>query len=84
MKSPNKSLGQQDPFVDLEAAKLAIDSFEGDAGEFELAISDELNDPIGMNMAILTDAIMMKGWEPDGFEAKPGYRVFKYKASEQV
>ncbi len=81
---PDNSPEQQAPFVDLEAAKLAIDSFGGDAGEFQLDISDELNDPIGMNMAILTDAILKKGWEPDGFEAKPGYRVYRYKASEQV
>ena len=33
---PDNSPEQQAPFVDLEAAKLAIDSFGGDAGEFQL------------------------------------------------
>ena len=66
-------------FVDLGAAKSAIDSFEGEPAEFELPISDELNDAMGINMAILTDAILAKGWEPDGFTQEAGFRVYRYK-----
>ena len=67
------------PFIDLDAAKQAIHSFDGEATAFELPISDELNDPVGINMAILTDTILKRGWEPDGFEAKEGFRIYKYK-----
>lgn len=67
-------------FVDLAAARSAIESFEGSPTEFELPIADELNDEIGMNMAILTDAILARGWMPDGFEQRDGYRIYKYKA----
>lgn len=72
----------EEPFVDLEAAKQAIESFEGSVREFRLPISDDLNDPIGVNMAILVDAILAKGWEPDGFQIKSGYRIYKYKSLE--
>ncbi len=34
---------------------------------------------MGMNMAILTDLALSKGWEPDGFDQEQGYRVYKYK-----
>ncbi len=44
-----------------------------------MPISDELNDAMGINMAILTDAILAKGWEPDGFTQEAGFRVYKYK-----
>ncbi len=67
------------PFVDLGAAKSAIDSFDGEPTDFELPISDSLNDAMGINMAILTDAILGRGWEPDGFVQEAGYRLYKYK-----
>ncbi len=69
--------------VDLDAAKAAIDAFSGDATEFELPISDELNDPLGLNMAILTDAVLKKGWGPDGFGTNVGFRTYKYKSLEE-
>jgi len=46
--------------------------------EFQLPISDELQDPIGMNMAIITDIVLKRGWMPDGFFQKEGYRIYKY------
>lgn len=66
----------------LEKAKEAIESFPGEASDFELPIADSLIDPMGFHMAILTDSILGKGWEPDGFEQFPGYRVYKYKSSD--
>ena len=69
---------QMRPFKNLDEAQSAIDSFEGTADEFELPISDDLNDPVGINMAILTDAILARGWEPNGFEPKDGYRIYRY------
>ncbi|BDD05280.1 hypothetical protein AUTU_27630 [Aureibacter tunicatorum] len=47
--------------------------------EETLMISDEINDAMGMNMAIITDEILKKGYMPNGFEQKDGYRVYKYQ-----
>ena len=53
----------------------------------ELNIADELwrDQPgakiTGVNMAIIGDAILARGLEPDGYEQKVGYRVYKYKPS---
>jgi len=41
-----------------------------------------LNDPLGMNMAILLDALLDKGWEPAGFEQQDGYRIYRYARTE--
>ena len=67
------------PFKDVDEVLKYVDEFQGEAEELELAISDALQDPIGINMALITDRILKKGWEPDGFEEKDGYRVYKYK-----
>ncbi len=50
----------------------------GSADDFVLPVSDEWLDPAGINMAIITDAILARGWEPAGFEQKDGYRVYRY------
>lgn len=42
-------------------------------------ISDELNDKMGMNMAIIVDNIFKKGYIPDGFKQQNGYRIYRYK-----
>ncbi|WP_459209088.1 hypothetical protein [Aquimarina rhabdastrellae] len=47
--------------------------------EETLMISDELNDAMGLNMAIIGDGILKKGYMPNGFEQKDGYRIYKYK-----
>jgi hypothetical protein len=47
--------------------------------EETLLISDELNDEMGLNMAIITDGILKKGYMPDGLEQKDGYCIYKYK-----
>ncbi len=47
--------------------------------EETLLISDELNDGMGLNMTIIVDGILKRGYMPDGFEQKDGYRVYKYK-----
>lgn len=60
-----------------ETRKFVQDSFEN--SEETLWISDELNDPIGMNMAIIADGILKAGYMPDGFDQKNGYRIYKYK-----
>ena len=70
------------PFSDVDEVLTYVDEFQGRPEELELAISDALQDPIGMNMALITDKILKKGWEPDGFEEKDGYRVYTYKEME--
>ena len=67
------------PALTLEEAIERIENFEGSPNEFQLAISDELQDPVGMNMAIITGKILSRNWEPDSFEEKDGHRVYFYK-----
>ena len=67
------------PFNNVDAAAKYVDEFKGKPQELKLAISDELQDPIGLNMALITDRILAKGWEPDGFEQENGYRIYHYK-----
>lgn len=71
------------PFKYINEAVQSIEVFAGDASEFELPISDSLLDPIGINMAMITDKILAKGWEPDGHVDKEGYRIHRYKQSDQ-
>jgi hypothetical protein len=67
------------PLNDVDEAAKYVDEFKGKPKELELAISDELQDPIGINMALITERILAKGWEPDGFKQENGYRVYLYK-----
>jgi hypothetical protein len=68
------------PCQSLEAALEAIRDFSGSPEEFELAIDNSLLDPSGLNMAIMTDAVLERGWEPDGFEDKDDHRLYRYRA----
>jgi len=70
---------QMRPFRDVEEAIRYVLSFSGPADEFRLPIDDSLQDPIGLNMALIADKILARGWEPDGYEQKNGYRVYRYK-----
>ena len=66
------------PITTIENAKKYIkENFK--SNEETLLISDELNDPIGMNMAIIVDDILGLGYDVNGFEQKKGYRIYKYK-----
>ena len=57
-----------------------IDSYDGPVEEFVLNICEELLDPVGVNMAIITDRILSREWEPNGFEQHVGFRVYRYKS----
>jgi hypothetical protein len=70
------------PFNNVDEALKYIDKFKGKPEELKLAISDDLQDPIGINMALITDRIIRKGWEPDGFKQENGYRIYLYKEME--
>jgi hypothetical protein len=56
-----------------------VDSFSGNPEDFELAVPDALHDAIGINIAIITDRILGRGWQPDGFTQKSGYKPYRYK-----
>ncbi|MCV9930468.1 hypothetical protein OIU83_22600 [Flavobacterium sp. LS1R49] len=66
------------PITTIESAKTYIRS-NFKSNEETLLISDELNDPIGMNMAIILNEIIALGYDVNGFEQKEGYRIYKYK-----
>ncbi len=67
------------PIVTIDEAITSIQDFSGSPEEFVLPISDQLQDRLGANMAVITDAILDKGWEPDGFEQREGFRIYRYK-----
>jgi hypothetical protein len=69
------------PINDIKEAVRIVEEYEGAAGDFKLPISDSINDAIGINMAIVGDAILAKGWEPNGFIQKDGFRIYLYDAS---
>jgi hypothetical protein len=51
---------------------------------FHLAISDSFtfagkSDTMGAGMAVMLDKILGLGYEPDGFEQKSGFRLYRYK-----
>lgn len=70
------------PFENATEACNYVERFEGKASDLKLAISDRLLDPVGINMALITDRILAKGWEPNGDKEQDGYRVYKYKKRE--
>lgn len=69
---------EMEPVSSVDEAISLIKSFTGRAEDFILPISDGLQDSVGMNMALITDAILAKGWMVDGFEEMDGYRVYLY------
>ena len=68
------------PATTIEQARKLIESFRGKPEDFELPIANELLDSVGINMAIITDAILAREWEPDGYTEATGCRIYKYKA----
>ena len=67
------------PAASIDEARALIAAHSGRPEDFRLPISDQLQDPIGVNMAIITDAILKRGWEPDGYTQEKGFRTYKYK-----
>jgi len=54
---------------------------------FQLTISDSFTfdgkpDTMGAGMAVLLDKILAAGYEPDGFEQKTGFKIYKYKKTK--
>ena len=70
------------PITTLGEAKLSIKSFAGVPEDFVLPVSDEMQDPVGVNMAIVGDWILARGWEPNGFEQYEGFKIYRFKLLE--
>jgi hypothetical protein len=67
------------PIASVEEGLHLVDSFIGNVQDFELAVPDSLLDPVGVNMALITDRALARGWEPNGFTQRQGYRILRYK-----
>jgi hypothetical protein len=70
------------PISSVEEGVGLVDSFKGKTEEFVLAVPDSLLDPVGLNMAIITDRILARGWRPVGFTQAKGYRIYRYEEPE--
>jgi hypothetical protein len=69
---------QRKPLTTVEDARAYV------ANNFIIAeetlwLANSLNDNVGMNMAIIGDGLLKKGYMPNGFDQKEGYRIYKYK-----
>jgi len=69
-------------FKDIDSILATIDSFTGRPEELVLAISDGLQDPTGISMAIVTDRVLARGWLPAEFEQKDGFRQYHYRGQD--
>jgi hypothetical protein len=67
------------PFSIVSEAVLYVDAFQGTASELRLPITDVLQDEMGLNMALILDHVLARGWSPDGYEQRDGYRIYRYK-----
>jgi hypothetical protein len=67
------------PIITLAEAIRLIEEFDGVPSAFSLPIDDSLNDAVGVNMALITDKILKRGWEPNAFTQGQGYRIYLYK-----
>ena len=56
------------PVTTIAEAIRVVEEYQGAASDFQLPIADSLLDPVGMNMAIITDYILAWDFMPDGFD----------------
>lgn len=71
-------------FESAEAAARYVKETTFSQPTFTLQIADRFTlggepDVMGAGMAIVLDAVLDKGFFPDGFEQKNGYRIYRYK-----
>lgn len=83
MFSMHPGLANQPAPVHTVAEALArIDAFVGEPTRFVLPVHEGLMDPVGINMSLITDRILARGWAPDGFAVREGVRTYHYKRFE--
>ena len=74
-------------FESAESAYAHVVATKLEGPSFELAISDGMTfagdqDLMGAGMAMVLDAILAQGYEPDAFEQRDGYRLYRYRRME--
>ena len=67
------------PITNVQEALAKIDEYSGKASNFRLPVSNSLLDELGVNIAIITDKILEKGWMPNGYETEENYRIYLYQ-----
>jgi hypothetical protein len=67
------------PITSVSEAVALIDAFAGEPSAFPLCLSESIHDPVGVNIAIITDRIVARGWWPAGVERYEGFRIYRYK-----
>ncbi|MGJ7604131.1 hypothetical protein ACSFA7_07295 [Variovorax sp. LT1R20] len=72
------------PYSSVEGAIAAIDALDRGLREFELSVSDNLQDYLGVQMAQITDRALARGWEPISFMQKNGFRRYRFKAMRRA
>jgi hypothetical protein len=80
-------VNQVRPFKTAESAAAFVKGTKIEGDLFELPIADDMTfagrpDMIGAGMAVVLDAILARGFTPDGFEQRSGYRAYRYKPME--
>jgi hypothetical protein len=70
------------PIGSVQEALQLIDGHHGGPEDFVLSVQELLLDPLGIHMALITDRILSRGWEPNGYEQCAGYRIYRYKHLE--
>lgn len=75
--------GDPKPIASLNEGIRLVRSFEGKPEDFVLVVPESLIDSVGMNVAILTNEALLRGWWPGDVTKKDGYRVFRYKKRER-
>lgn len=72
------------PAETVDQAIAIVRAHKGPAEDFKLALADCLLDEVGVNMAIIGDVLLDKGFAPDGFAQRDGYRVYAYRDLEAI
>ncbi|MBC3908745.1 hypothetical protein [Undibacterium umbellatum] len=67
------------PTRTVDEALALVAAFDGSPKDFMLAVHQSLLDPIGINMALITDRILERGWLPDGLEQRADHRLYRYR-----
>lgn len=68
-----------EPITSVNEGMRLVDSFVGAPEDFLLAVPETLLDIVGINMALITDRVLARGWQPDGFTQHDGSRLYRYK-----
>jgi len=71
-------------FTTAESVLEFLKAATHEESSFTLAIATEFTfhgkpDHMGVAMAAVLDAVLGRGFEPDGFEQRDGFRLYRYK-----